>query len=291
MNQALQTAILSALQSGDLDALHLALHELEGAIRAEETPQAQHLRGLLLERLERTDEALSAQRRALALEERFPEAHYSAGLLLADHGFEGDAARHWQRAVELAPDYVDAWYNLGQLLYGRREFGLALEAWQHAAALVPNDFEITKKIVQAQRALSLWDEASATMQTLFDIYHSSADPAVRELYEVVVDQFIASEHLVMAAEMLRPRSPDLHYETVFYVLNNSGERVMTVQLESSQYGRENGVPYILGISTDKGHQSIGPTFAVKPSYASLKPLAVQAINAHFGAPSSHANAN
>lgn len=207
-------------------------------------------------------------------------AAYSAGLACADQGLTAEAIQHWQRAVTLEPHHVDAHYNLAQAFYNRGEFVSALTHWQAALDVSPNDFEIIKKIVQTQRALGRWDNADSSMMQLFDAYVHSQDPAVCALFEVTVEQFTVSNQRVIAAEMLRPRDPDLYYETVFRVLNDQNITILTVQLESSQYGRDTGAPYIIGVTTAAGHQAVGPVFNTKPSYQSVRAIAVRLIESH-----------
>ncbi len=208
-------------------------------------------------------------------------AAYSAGLRCADQGLTDEAIQHWQRAVTLEPRHADAQYNLAQAFYNRGEFVSALTHWQAALDVLPNDFETIKKIVQTQRALGRWDDANSSMMQLFDAYNQSRDEAVIELFEVTVEQFTVSNQRVMASEMLRPRDPDLYYETVFRVLDDQNVTVMTVQLESSQYGRDTGAPYIIGVTTAAGHQAIGPVFNTKPSYQSVREIAVRLIESHI----------
>jgi tetratricopeptide (TPR) repeat protein len=270
-------ALRTALRSDTSEVVQRTLEELDADSRV---AVEQYWRGRLLARLGRLEDAVTAQRRALQLDDRLADAHYSLGSLLADTGQETEAMQHWSRVTALDPNHVDALYNLGLAHYNRTEYPRALECWRAARGLAPNDFEILKKNVQAERALGRWDEANATMSALFGVWQTSADPQVRDLYEVTVDQFEVAGHRVMASEMLRPRRDDLWYETVFYVLSDTNVTILTVQLESSQYGRERGVPYLLGMNTPTEHRSLGPTFTTKPSYASLKPLAIQVILQH-----------
>ncbi len=276
----------AAVSSKDTDRLSRFLEDLDSALAVEESAPLHHLRGLVLDSLERPEEALNAQLRALTLDERLTAAHYSAGLLLSEQGREADAIRHWERAVQLEPDHADAHYNLGQAFYNRAAFTQALGHWETAHRLLPEDFAAIKKIVQAQRALERWDDANNSMARLFEVWQRSADPAVRELFDVAVDQFTVIGHRVLATEMLRPRDSDLYYATTFHVLNDQNQTTMTVQLESSQYGRERGAPYLIGINTAAGHQSVGPVFNTKPSYESVKEIALQLITAHLTSPSS-----
>ena len=207
-------------------------------------------------------------------------AAYSAGLRCADQGLTIEAIQHWQRAVTLEPRHTDAHYNLGQAFYNRGEYAPALTHWQATLDVSPADFETIKKIVQTQRALGRWHDANSSMTQLFNAYVHSRDEAVRELFEVTVEQFTVSNWRVMASEMLRPRDPDLYYETVFRVLDNQSITIMTVQLESSQYGRDSGAPYIIGVTTAAGHQAVGPVFNTKPSYQSVRAIAERLIESH-----------
>jgi tetratricopeptide (TPR) repeat protein len=258
------------------------LEELDTAQLLDADPWREHLRGRVLSALGRADDALESQMRALEMDDAIPDAHYSAGVLLADQGRQSEAMAHWRRAAELDPRHIDAHYNLAQAHYDRREPGEALVHWRAAHALAPDDFEILKKVVQAERALERWDDANRSMQALFELWQRSPDPDVRALHEVVVDQFEVAGHRVLASETLRPRDPELHYETTFRVFDGSNRVVMTAQLESSRYGRDRGIPFLMGVNTAEGHAAIGPTFAVKPSYRSVKEIARRVIGERLG---------
>jgi len=274
VTEAVEAIVLAAIQSNDPVQLAEALATVDAATPDWGDAMADHLRGRLLGALGRHEEALSAQLAAIGRDESLAAAHYSAGVLLADLGREEEAAQHWARAAALDPDQIDALYNLAQYHYDRGEFEPALDHWQAAMRLAPDDVEILKKIVQAERALERWDDANHSMQRLVDAWNRSPDPQVRALNEVVTDQFLVGGLRVMAAEMLRPANPALHHETTFRLFDRTGKPVMSVQLESSQYGRERGVPYVIGVTTPAGHRTTGQVFTAKPSYQILKPLAI-----------------
>jgi hypothetical protein len=70
----------------------------------------------------RLDEALSCQRRALALQPDSAEAHHNLGTSLADLGRLDEAVECYRRAIELRPDFADAHYNLSIALLLDGEF-------------------------------------------------------------------------------------------------------------------------------------------------------------------------
>lgn len=185
-----------------------------------------------------------------------------------------EALARWESA---SPDDVDAWYNAGQARYNRGEYALALAHWQRAAAADPEDFEVKKKIVQAKNALGPSEEDDSLLDSLRAAWASSTDPEVQKLDAVVIDQFTVRGRRVMALETLRPRSADLWYALTWQVTDSAGRVTLTVQLETSAYGRERGVPFLLGMNTAKGHSSLGPMFKARPPYGVLRPMAIAEI--------------
>lgn len=172
---------------------------------------------------------------------------------------------------------VDQLYDEAQHRYLDGDFLGALQGWQAAELLAPEDVEIKKKIVQAYFALGDSAGGEAALGALRESWQQSQDPRVRALHEVVIDQLLVGGQRVWAYETLRPQSQDLHYALVWRVLDPKGRVTMTVQLESSAYGRERGVPYVFGNNTAKGHATTGPMFKERPPYIVLRALAVQQL--------------
>lgn len=89
-----------------------ALNDIERAVRME--PQNTLLvleQGVVLYRVGEIDEAITACRRAIELDEAFPDAHRILGICLREKGQKAEARKHLQRAVELndplAQDILD----------------------------------------------------------------------------------------------------------------------------------------------------------------------------------------
>ncbi len=181
------------------------------------------------------------------------------------------------------PSTVDDLYDDAQRRYLQGDFAGALAGWQAALALAPDDVEIKKKLVQAHFALGDSEGGEAALEVLRQAWRQSADPAVQGWTEVVIDQLQAAGHKVYAYETLRPGSEDLYYAISWRVLDGQGKVRMTVQLESSAYGRERGVPFVLGVNTIKGHATTGPMFNSRPPYLAVRALAVQQIERIMGA--------
>jgi tetratricopeptide (TPR) repeat protein len=214
---------------------------------------------------------------------RLADSHYDEGVQLAQAHREDEALAAWQRALTANPTHLDALYNIGQLQYGRGHCVEALANWQAALAQSPGDFDLHKKVIQAHNALGQYAEARAGQVALRQLWESSSDPEIKDLFEYVLAQFPVPAPMgtfrAMAFETLRPRNLDLYYAYTFRVLDENGESVMSVQLESSAYGREHDVPYLVGMTMTKSraHRTVGPAFSVLPTYEELKPYAVRII--------------
>lgn len=178
----------------------------------------------------------------------------------------------------MAEQNVDALYDEAQRRYLEGDFQGARAGWEAAHALAPSDVEIQKKIVQACFALGDAEAGERALAALHEGWRQSAVPEVRAWKEVVIDQLQVAGHRVWAYEALLPPTGDLSYVLTWRVLDPQGRVLMTVQLESSAYGREVGVPYVLGINTARGHATVGPMFASRPPYLVLRELAVRQIH-------------
>lgn len=174
------------------------------------------------------------------------------------------------------PD-VDQLYDDAQRAYLEGDFAAALAGWSRALSLAPDDVEIKKKLVQTHFALGDSAAGEAALEGLRQAISSSADPTVQGWKEVVIDQLNVGGQRVFAFETLRYDSADLYYALVWRLLDGGGKVQMTVQLESSAYGRERGVPFVMGINTARGHATTGPMFNSRPPYLALRELAVKLI--------------
>lgn len=189
----------------------------------------------------------------------------------------------WDAAAAADPQEVDALYNAGQYLYNQGDFRGALQRWEMAADRAPDDLEIRKKIVQALFALGEGERGDAALDALRQAWAESRDPEVQRWNEVVFDQLLVGGHRVLVTETLRPPRQDLYYVVVWRVFDPSDRVRLTVQLETSAYARERGVPYLFGVNTPRGHATVGPMFKERPPYLALREIAVKLIARELGA--------
>jgi tetratricopeptide (TPR) repeat protein len=98
---------------------------------------AQHNLALLLKRMDRTEEAIDAARRAIAIQPR-AEAHLVLGGLYAQQEAFGPAVSALEAAVAADPRSVESWMLLGSVHETRGDLSRAADAFRKAIALRPD---------------------------------------------------------------------------------------------------------------------------------------------------------
>jgi tetratricopeptide (TPR) repeat protein len=194
--------------------------------------------------------------------------------------FAEDAAR-FDAQLKAEPANVDAAYNAAQAYYNLGKMGLALERWRHAQKLAPDDFDIAKKVLQATYGAGHAAEIPAAHAAVLALWKKSSDARVRGLKEFVFDQFHLGQTLVMANETLAP-SGDLYDVYNFKLYDSANKLVGIVHLESSQYGRETGVPFVVGVTTPARHLTKNIMFKSLPPYAELKQIVAKVAAGDLG---------
>lgn len=287
-SRAAQILNEAVAKAGDRTFLTQSLAQIDSEVAINPRLGGNHyVRGWILSRLDRPDEAVAAYDKAFELNPTLADAPYNAGVILAERGQEDEALKRWNAAAIADPKHIDAYYNAAQLHYNRKEFAKALERWTKAQQLAPTDFNIAKKILQANNALGNRDAASKARKTVFEIWRTSPDDKVRKLTEYVFDQFDLDKIHVYAYETFEPKG-DLYYVYTFRAAGPDGKVAGTVQLESSAVIREKGTPYIIGYSIGKEHRTTGITFKELPAYDELKPHIIRLIAENLMGPSKSA---
>jgi protein O-GlcNAc transferase len=95
-------------------------------------------RGLVLQELKRTDEALVSFDKAIALKPDYAEAFNNRGAALKDLKRPGEALVSFDKAIALKPNYVQAFNNRGTALQDLKRQDDALTSYDKAIALKPD---------------------------------------------------------------------------------------------------------------------------------------------------------
>jgi lipoprotein NlpI len=97
--------------------------------------------GTLLQTLGDREQAISALRSAVRLDERLVDAHLNLALALQQQGDLLAAADYYRRAIALRPDVASAHYNLGLVRQGLRDWSAADACYHEALRLDPKYVE------------------------------------------------------------------------------------------------------------------------------------------------------
>lgn len=193
----------------DKVALATRLRELEAELGGRtDVAVGEYARGWIMSHLGRQQESIAAYDRASALNPKLGDAWYNAGVILKEMGRNKEAIEHWKAAIRADPSNVDAAYNIAQFAYDTKDFASALEWFQKVRTLTPEDFSAAKKVLQAQHALALWEDAMVTREEVYRLHRESGDPQVRALKEYCFDQFDVGDLHIFAYETFKPSGED-----------------------------------------------------------------------------------
>lgn len=124
--------------------------------------EAHNNRGAALASLGRDEEALEAFRKALAINANYAEAHYNNGSSLRTLGRYEEALKSLERALALRPNYAKAHNNRGAVLEAMTHKEPALESYERALALNPQFAEARINRTRVLCDLERFDEALAS---------------------------------------------------------------------------------------------------------------------------------
>ncbi len=102
------------------------------------SPQILLNHGLILNALERHQEAVDSFDAALKQKSKFAEAHNNRGAALASLGRDEEALEAFRKALAINPNYAEAHYNNGSSLRTLGRYEEALKSFDRALALRPN---------------------------------------------------------------------------------------------------------------------------------------------------------
>lgn len=262
---------------GDKKVLEESLGKLDQwLVKHSEDPDGHYARGWVLAHLGRPAEAITAYKRALVLHPRFGDAAYNAGVVYGGQKKDREAIVYFDKAFAIEPTNVDAAYNAGQSYYNIKDYGHAAARWAAAQKLAPDDFAVAKKLVQAYHALGKEGEAAKARDKVLALYKEGKGGKAKDF---VFDQFDVGKRHVYAAETF-DTSGDLAYVYRFDVTLD-GNRLGSVNLETSAVIREAGLPYLLAMDKDGTHAQLGKSFKAMPAYKDLKPMVIEVIKAKF----------
>jgi tetratricopeptide (TPR) repeat protein len=138
----------------------------DGLSARSNAPEWHHAHAALLQMTGRSQEAVAAIRRAIALAPQSAALRLALGQVLASARNIDQAVAAFREAAALQPNFAEAWYLLGMTLYGAQRDREALPALQQAYALAPAHPQIVRALAETQYALERFPEALALYERI-----------------------------------------------------------------------------------------------------------------------------
>jgi tetratricopeptide (TPR) repeat protein len=138
----------------------------EGLGARPDAPEWHHAHAALLQATGRSQQAVAAMRRAIAVVPQSSALRLALGQIWASAGHIDEAVAAFREATVLQPDFAEAWYLLGMTFYGAQRDREALPALRQAYALAPAHPQIVRALAETEYALEHFPEALALYERI-----------------------------------------------------------------------------------------------------------------------------
>ena len=178
---------------------------LRDELRALDMSAATHLeRGVQLEQVGRTDDAIAETEKALELDPSLAKAHLNLLILYAKTGKSRQAEEHYKALVALAPDqFSEAYYNYGVLLRNQGKFDEAEKAFRKTLAIAPTNDAAHDNLGYLLERQGRLSEAAAEYRKAIEIRPNSRE-AHFKLGRILVNQKQYQEGIEQMLQTLTP---------------------------------------------------------------------------------------
>lgn len=173
---------------------------LRDEFRALDRSAATHLeRGIQLEQVGRTDDAIAETEKALKLDPSLAKAHLNLLILYAKTGKAMQAEEHYKSLLALAPgQFPDAYYNYGVLLRDQGKFDEAEQAFRKTLALTPSNDAAHDNLGYLLERQGKFEEAANEYKKAID-----ANPMSRQAHFKLGRILVNQRHYAEAIEQLQ----------------------------------------------------------------------------------------
>lgn len=172
-NSPLFYALLSSLYVNQQDKEQALTTLHKGVSTYPKNHQLHFELGLLLEKSNRTQDALVEMRMVLVLQPDHADALNFIGYTLADKNMHlEEALSYIQHALELKPENGFIIDSLGWVYFRMGKFQDATEALEHAVSLEPNDPHIFDHLGDSYNALSETEKALKAYQKAYELFEN-----------------------------------------------------------------------------------------------------------------------
>jgi predicted O-linked N-acetylglucosamine transferase (SPINDLY family) len=200
--------------------------------------EALNNRGSVLTALRRPEEALESFRQALAAKPDYPEAHYNLGNALRWLDRHADALASFDRALAQRPNYAKAHCNRGAVFDRLERHAEALECYDRALAIQPEFPEALINRANALRQLTRYDEALQCLDRLLAFMpdHAKAHYS-RGILLSDFNRYAEATASYDRAVELKPDYSEAHWASCMAVLPILYTETAEIGAQRAEYGR------------------------------------------------------
>ena len=232
--------------------------------------------GLVLQSLDRLDEAVASYDRALVLQPDYAAALINRGLALEALERFAEALESYDRALAIEPDFAVAWVNRGNALQGLFRLAEALESYDRALALSPDYAEISisrgitlQQLGRLAEALQSYDRALAVKPDLAEalINRGNILEQLGRFAEALESYDRALALKPDFAEAFLNRGSILQQLGRFAEALEGGGQLLALAPDEAAASRNRGIAPRLQEEPDKADFSVERAAALDPAYA------------------------
>ena len=197
-------------------------------------PMPLNIRGAILTRMDRLDEAIACFRKAIALEPNYPDVWSNLGMAYQLAGKPDDAIAAYQQLMGRSPNNIAAMMNLGRLYRIVGDLERSANLYERVLALSPDAVDALVGLGTTLRMIGEENSALTCLRAALDLEPNNPE-AHREFGETLMQRklFTASlEHLHKAAE-LDPANPFNEYNLGMALLSTGDKQAAASHLQRS----------------------------------------------------------
>jgi len=175
---------------------------------------ATHLeRGVQLEQVGRTDDAIAETEKALELDPSLAKAHLNLLILYAKTGKAKQAEEHYKALLAIDPDqFPDAYYNYGVLLVEEGKFDEAEQAFRKTLAIAPSNDAAHNNLGYLLEREGKLEEAAIEYKKAIE-----ANPSSRQAHFKLGRILVNQQHYAEAIEQFQQTLTPVDENTPSYV--------------------------------------------------------------------------
>ena len=226
--------------------------------------------GRLHYRVEKPDLALPLLEKAMKLAPEKPGAHYTAGLVHIEAGRQNKGVELLEKVVELDPEHADAHYNLGLHHQLHGDAKKQLEHYAASLALTPQRTDAIAKVIQSHYRLGQYDQAGPLRDTLLELAKKAGKPA-----EFCFHQFDAPGGGRFFAYETVDKAKDGVVNWYRFKLVKDDKIEKSINVETSEYAKERGTPFILGEQRGATHSTYPVGWKELPPYPDIETVVLK----------------